>query len=113
MTLWNVESPVRVLQRVRGLRAERRPATAARRRASRCSAAARASSSSRCSASRALPTRIRLDGELVAERAIPPETVWRPSVPAPAAADGTGRCVYELESDGLVGSTRIEFVRSA
>jgi hypothetical protein len=37
--------------------------------------------------------------------------VWRPAVPAPASADGTGRCIYELESDGLVGSTRIEFVR--
>ena len=59
------------------------------------------------------PDRIRLNGQILAERAITPETVWRPAVPAPPSADGSGRCVYELESDGLVGSTRIEFVRSS
>ena len=51
-------------------------------------------------------------GEVLAERAIPPSVVWRPAVPAPPQADGSGRCVYVLESDGLVGSTRIDFVRS-
>jgi hypothetical protein len=57
-----------------------------------------------------LPTRVRAAGEVVAERAIPPETVWRVAVPAPAGADGSGTCLYELESEGLVGSTRVEFV---
>jgi hypothetical protein len=59
-----------------------------------------------------LPTRIRLNGRIVAERAIPPGSVWRPAVREPAGADGSGPCVYVLETDGLVGSTKIEFVRS-
>jgi hypothetical protein len=56
-----------------------------------------------------LPTRVLVAGEIVAERAIPPETVWRVAVPAPGGADSR-TCVYELESEGLVGSTRVEFV---
>ena len=39
-------------------------------------------------------------------------TVWTGSVPAPASADGTTRCTFDLRSTGLVGSTRIEFVRA-
>ena len=58
-------------------------------------------------------TRIRLGRAVLAERAIPPEAVWRVAVPTPANADGTGRCVYVLETDGLIGSTRIEFVPRA
>jgi hypothetical protein len=58
------------------------------------------------------PTRIRLNGRVVAERAIPPGDVWRPAVREPEGADGSVPCVYVLESDGLIGSTRIEFVRS-
>ena len=57
------------------------------------------------------PTRIRLDGRVVTERVIPPGEVWRVEVPAPADADGSRRCIYELVTEGLVGSTRIEFVR--
>ena len=59
-----------------------------------------------------LPTRIRLQGVVAAESTIPPGGVWRPVVPAPKSADGTGRCVYELDTDGLIGSTRIDFVRT-
>jgi hypothetical protein len=58
-----------------------------------------------------LPTRLLLDGKVVAERAIPPGSVWRPAVPAPRNANGSGRCDYELRTDGLIGSTRVEFVR--
>lgn len=57
------------------------------------------------------PTRILLGDRVVAERAIPPEQVWRPSVAAPSSADGSGSCVYRIETDGLIGSTRIDFVR--
>ena len=32
------------------------------------------------------------------------------AVPTPKDADGSGRCVYVLETDGLIGSTRIDFV---
>ena len=41
----------------------------------------------------------------------PPARSTAPSLPAPADARGDTRCVYEIESDGLVGSTRVEFVR--
>ena len=58
-----------------------------------------------------LPTRILLDGKVVAERAIPPGTVWRPSIPTPPTANGSRACVYTIASDGLIGSTRVDFVR--
>jgi hypothetical protein len=58
-----------------------------------------------------LSTRIRSGGTILAERAIPPGSVWRVAVPAPESADGTAGCVYVLETDGLVGSTRVEVVR--
>jgi hypothetical protein len=57
-------------------------------------------------------TRILRDGEVVAERAIQPGSVWRPSIPAPSHADGSRHCDYLLETDGLIGSTRIDFVRT-
>jgi hypothetical protein len=59
-----------------------------------------------------LPTRILSQGTVAAQRAIPPDGVWRVAIPAPKSADGTGRCVYEIETDGLIGSTRIDFVRT-
>jgi hypothetical protein len=58
-----------------------------------------------------LPLRIRIDGRLVYERTLASGEIDRPELPAPAEARGDGRCVYEIESDGLVGSTRIEYVR--
>lgn len=112
MTLWNVESPVRVLLRVRGLQpnGDLYGGSSARIEVFGCGPGELQLT---LLGKQGAPTTIWLGGQLLAERAIPPETVWRPSVPAPAAADGSGRCVYELDSEGLVGSTRIEFVRSA
>ncbi len=57
------------------------------------------------------PTRVLVGGAVAAEQAIPPGGVWRPSVPAPVSADGSTVCVYRLETDGLIGSTRVDFVR--
>ena len=112
MTLWSVESPVRVLQRVRGLQpnGDLYGGSSARIEVFGCGPGELQLT---LLGKQGAPTWIWLDGKLLATRAIPPESVWRPSVPAPADADGSGRCVYELESDGLIGSTRIEFVRSA
>lgn len=59
-----------------------------------------------------LPVRITVNGRLVRTVRVPPETVWRGAVSAPGDADGAGRCVFEIESDGLVGSTRLEYVRA-
>ncbi len=87
--------------------------TARKLRGSRCSAAGPGELQLTLLGKQGLPTRIRSRGTTLAERAIPPGAVWRVAVPAPESADGTGRCVYVLETDGLVGSTRIEFVRSS
>jgi hypothetical protein len=112
LTLWNAEPPVRVLQRIANLRpnGDLHGGDSARIDVFGCGPGALELT---LLGKQGLPTRIRVNGQVVAERAIPPETVWRPVVPAPADADGSGRCSYELESDGLIGSTRIEFVRSA
>ena len=58
-----------------------------------------------------LPLLISRDGKRVRELTVPSGEVAHLSIPAPPDADGTTRCVYELESGGLMGSTRIEFVR--
>lgn len=57
------------------------------------------------------PLVVSLDGEEVARITVVPQGLGRLSVPAPVGARGDTRCVYELESDGLIGSTRIAFVR--
>ncbi len=54
------------------------------------------------------PVRFRVDGVPAGEIAPRPGTVWRGSVPGSADEE---RCVFELESPGLTGSTRIEYVR--
>ena len=57
------------------------------------------------------PLRISRDGDLVLRRTVPPGAVDHLVVPAPPDARGDRSCVYELASDGLLGSTRIDFVR--
>jgi hypothetical protein len=111
LVVWRTGSPVRIAQRIRGLRpnGDLHGGEAAQVRVYSCGPGGRLELT--LLGKQGLPTRILLEGRVVAERAIPPSGVWRPSVPAPASADGTGACVYELRSDGLVGSTRIEFVR--
>ena len=109
VTLWQLAGPPRVLQRVTGLR---RTATSTEERAreSRSSACGPGELHLTLLGKQGFATRIRSGGRTLAERAIPPQGVWRPAVRAPASADGSGRCDFELQSDGLIGSTRIEFV---
>jgi hypothetical protein len=42
---------------------------------------------------------------------VAPGAVWYGSVPSPPDANGRSLCLFELVSPGLVGSTRLEFVR--
>jgi Dolichyl-phosphate-mannose-protein mannosyltransferase len=58
-----------------------------------------------------LPVEVDVDGIPRRRIQLQPGGVWQGAVPAPGYADGQTRCVYELRSPGLVGSTRIEFVR--
>ena len=109
MVLWRVEPPLRMSHRITGLRpnGDLHGEEAARIDVFGCQPGKLHLT---LLGKQGLPTRIRLGRAVLAERAIPPEAVWRVAVPTPANADGTGRCVYVLETDGLIGSTRIEFV---
>lgn len=112
MGVWRLDGPARLLQRVTGLRpnGDLHGGEVARIEVFAC---ARGELQLTLLGKQGLPTRIRSGGATLAEKAIPPEEVWRVAVPAPVGADGSTRCVYELETDGLVGSTRVEFVRGA
>jgi hypothetical protein len=57
------------------------------------------------------PVTIAVPGGRTRTVTVAPEQVWRGELPAPREADGSGRCTFRLLSPGLVGSTRIEFVR--
>jgi hypothetical protein len=57
------------------------------------------------------PIELRVDGITWARPRVAPGTVWTGSVPSPPEADGRSICVFELVSPGLVGTTRLEFVR--
>jgi hypothetical protein len=110
MALWRVEPPLRVSRRIVGLspNGDLYGDEAARIEVFSCG---RGELQLTLLGKQGLPTRIRLGGKVLAERAIQPGGVWRVAVPTPKDADGSGKCVYVLETDGLIGSTRIDFVR--
>jgi len=111
MSLWRLDGPARIRQRIVGLRpnGDLYGGESARIEVFACGPGELQLT---LLGKQGLPTWIGSQRKILAERAIPPNGVWRVAVPAPASADGSGRCVFELGSDGLVGSTRIEFVRS-
>ena len=110
MTLWRVRRPLRISARVIGLKpnGDIYGGQTAKVRVFACGPG---NLELTLLGKQGLDTRVAVDGRVVVEHRIPPVGVWRPSVPAPSAADGTGTCVYKIESDGLIGSTRVEFVR--
>jgi hypothetical protein len=112
ISLWRVEQPVRLRQRVIGMRpnGDLYGGESALIKVFACGPGRLELT---LLGKQGLPTRVLLDGQVVAERAIPPDAVWRPSIPGPADADGTSECVFRLQSDGLVGSTRVEWVPEA
>ena len=58
------------------------------------------------------PVSLRLDGITRQVVEVPSGSVWRGSLETERYASADGICVFELASDGLLGSTRLEFVRS-
>ena len=58
------------------------------------------------------PVALRLDGITRRIAEVPGGGVWRGAVETAAYASEDGQCVFELVSEGLVGSTRLEFVRA-
>lgn len=59
------------------------------------------------------PVEIRVNGFLFESIQPAAGEVWHGSVPALPAPDGNAQCVFELDTDGLVGSTRVEWVPAA
>jgi hypothetical protein len=57
------------------------------------------------------PVALRLDGITRTIAEVPGGGVWRGAVETAAYASEDGHCFFELVSEGLVGSTRLEFVR--
>ena len=60
-----------------------------------------------------LPVEIRVNGITYARVNVASGSVWTGHVSAPPDADGRRRCLFTLTSPGLVGSTRLEFVRDS
>ena len=58
------------------------------------------------------PVSLRLDGITRRVVDVPSGGVWRGSLETERYATADGICVFELASEGLLGSTRLEFVRS-
>jgi hypothetical protein len=112
IALWRVEQPVRLRQRVTGIRpnGDLHGGESARIKVFACGPGRLELT---LLGKQGLPTRVLVDGQVVAEQAIPPDGAWRPSVPGPATADGTSECVFRLQTDGLIGSTRVEWVPEA
>jgi hypothetical protein len=105
--LWRVEPPLRLRQRVEGLNPNGDFNGLARISVFGCEPG---SLELTLLGKDGQPVEVRVDGVPIETITPAPDTVWEGSVPSPPYADGESRCVYELESDGLVGSTRLEFV---
>ena len=59
-----------------------------------------------------LPVLLSVDGTPVARIALAPGGVWNGAVPTPKGANGKQACTFEIRSAGLVGSTKVTFVRT-
>lgn len=107
--LWRAEEPLRLVSKAEGFSPVGDFAERGRVVVFRCSPGALELT---LLGKQGLPVRIRVNG--VPWRTIQPApgSVWRGSVPPLWFADGTSPCVFDLESEGLVGSTRVEWVPS-
>jgi hypothetical protein len=57
------------------------------------------------------PVELRVEGLTVGRPEIASGAVWNGTIAAPADTDGRSSCLFEIVSGGLLGSTRLEFVR--
>jgi len=111
LTVWRTEGPIRLSQRVVGLRPNG-DLHGGERAEIRVYACGGGTLELTVLGKQGAPTRVVLDGTVLAERSVPSGHVWHAGIPAPRSADGSGTCVFDLQTDGLVGSTRIVFVRN-
>ena len=112
IALWRTEHPVRLRQRVTGIRpnGDLHGGESARIKVFACGPGRLELT---LLGKQGLPTRVLMDGQVIAESTIPPGGAWRPSIPTAGSVDGTGDCVFQLRTDGLIGSTRIEWLPEA
>lgn len=110
MTLWRATGPVTMSDRVRGLRpnGDLHGGEHARIRVFGCEPGRLELT---VLGKEGRPTRVLIGGKVIARRSVAPGEVWRPTIPSPASADGSSVCDFRLESDGLIGTTRVEYVR--
>ncbi len=59
-----------------------------------------------------LPVLLSVDGTPVARITLASGGVWNGAVPTPKGANGRQACTFEIQSAGLVGSTKVTFVRA-
>ena len=107
MTLWRADAPLRVRWITTGLRANGDIAGAARVQVPGCR---RGHLSLTLLGKAGTPVTISVDGQDTLTVTPAPDTTWAGEIPAPASADGTSACEYQINSPGLVGTTRVEFV---
>lgn len=107
LTLWQADSPLRVRWLTRGVQPNGDIVGVAQIQVLGCAAGHLGLT---LLGKQGSPVRISVDGGRAVTVVPAAGTVWSGDVPAPAGADGTNRCVYEIDSPELVGSTRIEFV---
>jgi hypothetical protein len=110
MTLWRADAPLRVRWITSGVQPNGDIIGAARVQVPGC---AQGHLSLTLLGKSGTPVQISVDGRKTLTITPAPKSAWSGDVPAPAHADGTNLCVYDIESPRLVGSTRIEFVRDA
>ena len=109
LTLWRADSPLRVLWTTSGVQANGDIDGTARIVVPRC---AQGHLGLTLLGKSGASVEISVDGIVIDTVAAPPGAVWTGEVSAPAYSDGTDICTFRIQSAGLLGSTRIEFVRA-
>ena len=107
LTLWRADAPLRVRWITTGVQTNGDIAGAARVQVPGCT---RGHLSLTLLGKAGAPVTISVDGQDT--RTVTParNTAWSVQIPAPASANGTDACTYQINTPGLIGTTRIEFV---
>jgi hypothetical protein len=106
LTLWRAASPTRVVLRLEAFGPNGDFSGKARVRVFGC---VRGSLLVTLVGKEGDPIRIVVDGIPLRELDLPPGVSDGVEIPSPPYADGTRDCVFDLESDGLVGRTRVSW----
>ena len=107
MTLWRADAPLRVRWITTGVQTNGDIAGAARVQVPGCR---RGHLSLTLLGKAGTPVTISVDGQDTLTVTPARDTAWSGKIPAPPSADGTDACTYDINSPGLVGTTRVEFV---